>query len=254
MWGRGVVSLLVALAVACSAHRVSELDPAAQQALDGGALELRGDDGQVLGTLRSHADPPRLVLIQPDGTVVPCGACQDQVRQEALGGGGRTARVLQRFCGVTVDLATRVHLHGGDEEPVVAVFAGAQRVLIEWTAPETLVIHHAPAPADDVYLRRRAVAGVRIEYADDLEPSGQRGESARLDAGILDLASFDFGASGRRQGMPAELLLRVAGWSQQASGLHRPEWGVWTGPAPHGDGPRGAAQVARGIAAAQGRP
>ena len=64
----------------------------------------------------------------------------------------------------------------------------------------------------------------------------------------VGFSSYNYGTTGRASGMPAELLLRVAGWSQHASGLYRPEWGRWNGAPPYGDDPDGSRKIKDGIA------
>ena len=47
--------------------------------------------------------------------------------------------------------------------------------------------------------------------------------------------------------MSKECLLRIAGWSQEASGLHRAEWGTWSGKPPYGDDPRETSTILDGV-------
>jgi hypothetical protein len=241
--------ILGALLMGCGATR-RPADPRVDASLAGGQVQLRGDDGTLLGTLRSTAEPPTLVLLRPDGTRVPCGACRDEVVQEVVGANARTARVEYRFCGVTVDLATRVLIeNAAGVATLVMVVAGPQTVRVEWTAANALLIHHAALDSDDVYAQRREVADVSVTYVSDLGPADDdEAVSTRTEPVVLDAASFDYGATGRAAGKPVEMLARMAGWSQQSSGLYREEWGLWSGPPPYGDGPRGAAPIARGVA------
>ncbi|MDX2169676.1 MAG: hypothetical protein SF182_21580 [Deltaproteobacteria bacterium] len=233
------------LLAGCASHRA--VDPKVTATLATGQVQLKGDDGQVLGMLRSTAEPPALVLLRPDGSQVPCGACRDELVQQSVGPGGRTARVEYRFCGATVDLATRVLISGAADDAIVLVVAGPQTVRVEWTGPNALRVHHVPIKDDDVYTRLRSSGDVTIVYSDELGGPDLDAVSMRTEAAALDTASFEYGARGRAAGMPVEMLERIAGWSQQSSGLYREEWGVWSGAPPYGDGPRGAAQIARGI-------
>jgi hypothetical protein len=242
-WAPGLLLIAAAL-IGCSSQK--PMSPAVAASLASGQVPLRGDDGQALGMLRSTAEPPMLMLMRPDGSQVPCGACRDELVQQAVGPGGRTARVEYRYCGVTVDLATRVLVTSPTgHDDVVLVVAGPQMVRVEWVAANSLRIHHAGLETDDVYAQRREATAVAITYVDDLGAGSA--VSTRTEGTVLDAASFDYGATGRAAGMPVEMLERMAGWSQQSSGLYREEWGVWSGPPPYGDGPRGAAQVTRGI-------
>lgn len=243
LWATAL-GLIAAAVGGCSSQK--PINPAVAASLASGQVALRGDDGQPLGTLRSTAEPPTLVLLRPDGTQIPCGACRDELVQQAVGPGGRTARIEYRYCGVTVDLATRVLVtDAAGHDDVVLVVAGPQTLRVEWQAANALRIHHAGLDTDDVYTQRREASAVTITYVDDLGAGAA--VSTRTDGTVLDAASFDYGATGRAAGMPVEMLERMAGWSQQSSGLYREEWGIWSGPPPYGDGPRGAAQIARGI-------
>jgi hypothetical protein len=205
-------------------------------------IGVRGDDGTAIGTLTSSEHPPRLIFVNPDGRRLELGQCADEVRQEALGGSGRSARVAVRNCGATVDFATRVLVYGAEGDTLVAVFAGQPETRLAWSGANRLAVHQEPLDDAQVFLRRDQVAAVAVRYVTDRRASPPTPDDA------LDMASLTFGASGRAARLPAELLQRIAGWSQQASGLYRPAWGTWSGPPPFGDDPRGHAQVLAGIA------
>ncbi|TAK01136.1 MAG: hypothetical protein EPO39_14820 [Candidatus Manganitrophaceae bacterium] len=65
---------------------------------------------------------------------------------------------------------------------------------------------------------------------------------------VVSLSNFNYCATGRAAGLPPELLLRLAGWTQQASGLYRQEWGEWSGGPLYGDDPRGSEKICGGVA------
>jgi hypothetical protein len=205
-------------------------------------ISVRGDDGRVIGTLASRDHPPQLIFVAPDGQRVTLGECADEVRQEALGGGGRTARVEVRNCGATVDFATRVLVYGAEGDMLAAVFAGQPDTRLHWTGADTLAVHCEPLDDARVYARRQQVGSVSVRYIADRRPTLATPDDA------LDGASMNFGATARAGGLSLELLQRIAGWSQQASGLYRPAWGSWAADAPFGDDPRGHAQVLAGVA------
>lgn len=205
-------------------------------------IGVRGDDGTTIGSLTSSEHPPRLLFINPDGRRLELGQCADELRQEALGGSGRSARVEVRNCGATVDVATRVLVFSAEGDTLVAVFAGQPETRLSWSGANTLAVHQEPLDDAQVFMHRERVAAVVVRYVTDRRAAPSPPDDA------LDMASLNFGASGRAARLPAELLQRIAGWSQQASGLYRPAWGTWSGPPPFGDDPRGHAQVLAGIA------
>jgi hypothetical protein len=146
--------------------------------------------------------------------------------------------VVERNCGATVDLATHVELRSGEVRTPVAVFSGRVPVALRWTG-EILAVAHAPVPRERVYRRAERAIGAEVRYTTFGTPVPQ--------TEYLEYSSFNYGATGRASGIPAELLLRAAGWSQEASGIYRPEWGSWDGPAPYGDDPEGSRRITDGI-------
>jgi len=240
MWPTRMALLcLAALAAGCSSGQhdapTPELPPAAP-------IAVRGDDGQVIGTLASHDHPPQLIFVAPDGQRVTLAQCVDEVRQEALGGAGRTARVEVRNCGATADFATRVLIYGSEGDMLAAVFAGQPDTRLVWTGADTLSVHCERLDGARIFVRHAQVGSVTVRYAADRRATLPTPDDA------LDAASLNFGATARAGGLSVELLQRVAGWSQQASGLYQPEWGTWSAAAPFGDDPRGHAQVLAGVA------
>ncbi|MEO8604831.1 MAG: hypothetical protein ABI629_19855 [bacterium] len=235
---RSPLLLLVPLVV-LGCHAGRDVQPQAPAAPP--QISVIGDNGLVIGTLTSSEHPPRLIFIPPQGQRLELGQCHDELRQEALGGSGRSARVEVRNCGATVDVATRVLVYGAEGDTLVALFAGQPETRLVWLGANTLAVHQEQLARAQVFVRRDEAASVKVRYVTDRELSGPTPDED------LDFASLNFGASGRGAHLPAELLQRIAGWSQQASGLYEPAWGIWSGAPPFGDDPRGHAQVLAGI-------
>jgi hypothetical protein len=150
------------------------------------------------------------------------------------------ASVVIRNCGATTDFATHVTLARAAVSKSVAVFAGKPRTDVSWIAG-SLQISRPGLPPQSVFLENTEAFGVTVAYVENREGEGNSDPIA------IEFSSFNFGATGRAAGVPKELLLRWAGWSQMASGLHRPEWGAWSQSPPYGDDPSGSESILRGI-------
>jgi hypothetical protein len=208
---------------------------AAAQARDA-RVEVR-EGSRVYGVLSVNAAGNGLLLTY-QGREGPFGECSEDVKGTATSPGGIVATVVERNCGATVDFATDVQLVAGKERSSVAVLAGRVPISLKWTG-EQLTVTHPPVDEERVFRHAESAPGAVIRYA-YAGPSPPRTQ-------YLDFASFNYGATGRASGIPAELLLRAAGWSQQASGLYRSGWGTWDGAPPYGDDPDGSRQIRNGI-------
>lgn len=205
-------------------------------------IETRSAGGEHL-VLQESPSGSELLLTRGDRDPVVIGSCSDEPAGETQPLlDGVEGRVVYRNCGATVEYSTIVFVVRGTKQAATAVFLGRQPLILASRAGEGLSVRTAELPDEAVFVKDDQALGVRVIYetAADLIRAPE--------SEYLDFSSFNYGATGRAAGMPAELLLRVAGWSQQASGLTRDEWGRWDGSPPYGDDPRGAAQVANGIA------
>ena len=199
-------------------------------------VEVR-EGSRVHGVLSVAPAGDRLLLTY-GGHEAALGQCADEERSKAASPSGISASVVERNCGATVDFATHVELRSGELRASVAIFAGRVPVALRWTG-EVLGIAHAPVASDRVYRRTENAIGAQVKYTAIGAPVPPTEH--------VEFSCFNYGATGRAAGIPAELLLRAAGWSQQASGIYRPEWGTWDGPAPYGDDPQGSRKIKEGI-------
>lgn len=189
--------------------------------------------------LQESADRRRL-LIRWQGVDQTLGECHDRLLQR-LQRGGRVVSVVERNCGATVDYATQVLIDGGRRGvETLAVFQGRPQVQVAWNG-RRLQVSHPRLPAARVFRRLQQAGGVEVFYV-ALGPA-----PTPTAQGTLDESSRNYGAHGRALGLPDEVLLRWAGWAQQASGLHRGDWGRWSGAAPYGDDPRGSQLIRDGM-------
>lgn len=200
-------------------------------------VAIRNADRSIYGTLRLSASRDSL-LLSWQGEEQPFGGCADKAIQETRSPEGVVATVSQRNCGATVDFATRITLVSGAQTYVVAIFEGTPVVSVAWS-DGVLHASHSPLPSSRVFRREASTGPHRIVYS--------TGGQAAPPSEYVDFANFNYGATGRAAGLPAELLQRAAGWAQEASGLYRAEWGSWTGAHPYGDDPRGRAKVKEGM-------
>ena len=222
--------LVVALAAASSVHA------------DSPVVDIHSSTGEKFGTLQESPSREELLLRREDEESIVVGSCSDERVGEptALPGGGH-AVLVYRNCGATVEFATQIVLTHDTQRFVAAVFLGRQPVRLDSSGSSSLSIHIPVLPAQAVFRKEIKYQALLLTYSEDprLSPASQ--------SEYLDLSNFNYGATGRAAGMPAELLLRIAGWSQEASGLVRPEWGRWSGGPPYGDDPDGSQQVSNGI-------
>lgn len=196
--------------------------------------------GEEAYTLQESADGRSLVLRWNGGEEV-IGSCSERLLQWLdLRREGLSASVIERNCGATVDYATQVVIDGREGRQIVAVFQGRPRVTLAWDAGR-LQVNRSWLPAQKVFLQQTRVTGFGVDHA-------VLGPAARATSqSALDDSNRGWGAHGRSVGLPDEVLLRWAGWSQQASGMYRPEWGSWQGTAPYGDDPGGSARIREGM-------
>jgi hypothetical protein len=174
------------------------------------------------------------------GTEGPIGQCSDTIVRTPIASQGVEAAVYERNCGATVDFATHVVVRGPADTEVVAIFQGRPKVKISWNGTE-LEVHHSPMPSEKVFRQQSTGAGIRVSYL------AEGVTEIPTPPDRLDFSNLNYGATGRAAGMPAEVLLRSAGWAQEASGLTRPEWGHWWDASPYGDDPQGSSKIREGI-------
>lgn len=191
-------------------------------------------------TLHDSGDG-RSLVVQWQGMEQVIGSCSDRLLQRVtLRRSSTSASVIERNCGATVDYATQVVVDGREGRETVAIFQGRPDISLAWNG-RRLQVNRSWLPADKIFLQRGSAAGLGIAYAVLGPPATPTSQNA------LDESNRNWGANGRAVGLPDEVLLRWAGWAQQASGLHRDDWGNWHDAAPYGDDPRGRTKIREGI-------
>ena len=203
-------------------------------------VRIAADDGTWIGTLERSTQGDTLFLVQPDGNRIEAGTCGDSLLQKASSPSrSHVASVSLRKCGATVDFATQVILRESEQKVLIAVFEGRPRVQLRWRDDDHLEVHHSTLSEEQIYLQRPDALGVTAFF--------QMGLGATVPTVSLDYSNFNYGATSRAVGLSRECLLRIAGWCQEASGLHRPEWGTWSGKSPYGDDPPGRSKILDGV-------
>lgn len=222
------------LVVALAAHF-----PAIPMAQENTGLKIPNQDGTHFGFL--YQLDKSLWFKDSKGEVLKIGSCEEQVLKTKKSKKGLVARILLRDCGATVDFATLVTAENNGHVEVVAAFSGKPKVNLKWRGASELHISYSKMLEASVF--RHVEAG--DVYTAILNENLRQGKI--VDPKVIQFSSMNYGATGRAAGLPAELLLRWAGWSQEQSGLHRKEWGVWSGSSPYGDDPSGNAAILDGI-------
>jgi hypothetical protein len=203
-------------------------------------VRITADNGTWIGTLEPSTHGDTLFLVQPDGNRIEAGTCGDSLLQKACSPSrSHVASVSVRKCGATVDFATQVILRKSEEKVLIAVFAGRPRVQLRWRDDDHLEVQHSTLSKEQIYLQRPDALGVTAFF--------QVGLGATVPTVSLDYSNFNYGARCRAVGLSREGLLRIAGWCQEASGLHRPEWETWAGKSPYGDDPPGRSKILGGV-------
>ncbi|MBY0399939.1 hypothetical protein K2X89_06560 [Myxococcota bacterium] len=198
---------------------------------------------EPVGDLRESPSGDQLLLIHEDiEDALVVGECAD----ESVGAGldladSIRAIVVHRNCGATVDFATWVVLAREGEREVVAVFKGRQPVRLERLPNGGVSVVGPSFDSESIVRRDSRIRDLDISYAVDSALVPSPGSPRQ------GFSNFNFGATGRAAGIPAEVLLKIAGWSQRASENYRAEWGSWTGDAPYGDDPVGSRQIRDGM-------
>lgn len=206
-------------------------------------VEIRSVAGGRFGVLYESPSGDELLLRRRGGEPIVLGSCSvERAAEPRILAGGVEVSVVHRNCGATVEFATQVILAHEEQRSVVAVFGGRQPIRIDPSPESGLTVLMPALRPETVFRKETRSQGLSVSYVEDPALPGDPGSE------YLDFSSFNYGATGRAAGMPAELLLRLAGWSQQAAGLSRPDWGRWSNGPPYGDDPRGSQQVANGIA------
>ena len=205
-------------------------------------FEITDDNGDAFGHLRHSEDDGTLILVEKSGFQMVIGECGDEIAHRvAAPTEGTEAQVYHRNCGATVDFATHVAISRGDQAVIVAVFRGRPHVEVEWIARATLQIRHSALEPQDVFTKDREALGITVSYV-------AAEEAVKLtDQYVLDFANVNFGATTLAAGTPRELILRWAGWFQEASGMQRKEWNRWFTTPPYGDDPHGHEKILEGF-------
>lgn len=219
---RTTASILAAIAIVVIVE--------AQPPKDG--VEVKADDGTTFGHLRAVPEDRTLVFTPDGGEPMLIGQCaDDSIFRVPSPSEVTAAYVFHRNCGATVDFATQVAVAQGNASGTVAVFTGRPSVELKWSSDRTLTVSHSALDPEEVFVSEVEIMGISVTYVVFEKRAGS------TDQDRLDFSNVNFGATGLAAGMPRELLLRLAGWSQEASGLHRNEWKNWLDEEPYGDDP-----------------
>ncbi|KYG64833.1 hypothetical protein AZI86_11565 [Bdellovibrio bacteriovorus] len=211
-------------------------------------VEAKDASGKVVGYFHEESDPKNLMLTLKGKKTSPAGVCiVDPISSVAAPNGKFTAKAEVRNCGATVDYATRVFLLDGSKEVDVLVVTGTPEIKLRWKELAVLEIEHSVISAEQVYKKTDSVNGLKIINRGTKKIVGPPQSEAVAKANIVSATE------GVRL-FSLETMQRIAGWSQEASGLHKDSWGHWYGSYPYGDDPLEAEQIAKAYKLAELKP
>lgn len=88
---------------------------------------------------------------------------------------------------------------------------------------------------------------VRMLWFKDIIGNKRPWDFKQMDPQYADYGNYHYGAVGAALGIPAEVLLRLAGWAQMSAGTSAENWGHYLGFSPYGDDPNDQAWIKRGM-------
>jgi hypothetical protein len=173
---------------------------------------------------------------------VTVGSCSNnEVQRMNLTDSNDLAIQVVRNCGATTDYSTIILRQHKNDETLIAVYKGKPTVNFDMVAPNALLISTGSLQTSDKLLENSNDNNLTIKYT-------HHGKAINVtDGNRLIAANFNYGATGLAAGIPKEALLIISGWSQEASLLHKPEWGHWYDGAPYGDDPEGSKHIRAGM-------
>lgn len=209
-------------------------------------IDVRDENGQTIARLQEGEQRDTLWLTLFNEDPILFGECEDQVVQTtALSESGLTAVVYVRNCGASTDWATRVDLvasverAGKDDRNTIYIVKGSQPVSVTREDNQKVIIYFPPMSPKHIYRQQEQLGEIQFDYKET--------SSSFEETQYLEFANFNFGLTGIGAGVPEEVLLRMAGWAQEKSGLIRSEWSNWFGSPPYGDDPREHELIKEGI-------
>jgi hypothetical protein len=210
------------------------------------SVEVFDANGKTLGRLEESKKRDCLFFIPPGKEAVKFGEYEDDVKQRlAAPGDGAKAAVYIRNCGATTDFATRLDIVtdnnavGKDDNNTVFITKGYQPINVKWQGKNIIVVNCPRIKQERIYKRQNKYGNIKIEYHETDQNS--------LETKYVEYANFNYGLTGISAGIAEEILLRIAGWAQEKSGLARKEWGHWYGQPPYGDDPNEQNLIKQGV-------
>lgn len=200
-------------------------------------IQLKQDkiDKSTLGP-HKIIDTKALVINVKEGSIIPVGICANTPGIVSVSPNKDfTARSIVKNCGASVDFATHVFLEKGKNFESIFVLSGKPKISFKWKAENSLEVSHSKLNEDEVFKRIPMAFGIKISEKSTIERIGHT-EIESLKSGNSIFAATFSKTSG------VEFAQRVAGWSQEASGLYLESWGRWDGKEPFGDDPLGREQ------------
>lgn len=201
-------------------------------------VDISGPDGKVIGSLYERNQPTKELVMEIIGKgPIEALKCEETLISETSNSNGKfTVRVIEKNCGATVNFATHVEISGRIKKETIFILEGRPKVLATWKSDAELEVVHSKLTRSEIFKQSSSALGIRIHE-----------QSSNERVGATDLKdiekAYKYSTEGGREIFSVETMRRVAGWMQEASGLHRREWGHWNGSPPFGDDPYGQSLI-----------
>jgi len=204
-------------------------------------IPVQDNRGKPLGYIFESDDQKSLMLNSPDQPEFALASCGIKtIKMVSSPQKTFTAKVIEKNCGASTDFATQVVIQYQNNEKIVAIYQGRPKVQPIWNSEKSLVIERSALETNEIFKLDPVAFEIKIAEKDRFPRQGA------TDKKVNNEASFNFGTT-LAQTSSDEMILRVAGWAQEASGLYKSSWGRWDAPKNYGDNPEELAQVLLGI-------
>jgi hypothetical protein len=196
------------------------------------SIVIKDDSGNLFGVIKENFTKQSLLLIQKGQDPIEIGSCSKKIISKKIFlNDSLIAQVSVSNCGATTDYSTKLELIKNHNVKVLAIYAGQPYIKLTWKNSENLLVERSKLTKNEIFKELRNYSSVSVLINEQPEAVGVTNVKA------FTFANINYGATGLAAGMPKEVLYRLAGWSQQASGLYRTNWGTWYGESPFGYNP-----------------
>jgi len=196
------------------------------------SLVIKDDSGKIFGVIKENLTKKSLLLLQKGQEPIEIGSCSTKIISKKVSSNDSLlAQISVSNCGATTDHSTKVELVKNNNVKVLAIYSGQPYINLTWTNSTNLLVERSKLSKNEIYKELRNYSSISVLIKEQKQAVGVTNIKA------FTFANINYGVTGLAAGIPKEVLYRIAGWSQQASGLYRTNWGAWYGRSPYGDNP-----------------